>query len=86
MKCLHLIPAQGGSLGDNRMIMLHAVREDGISVRLGQFAWRNLAQWLELLPQLAQNSAGCRSIAWRNPAKKNDGQWFRLRGRRRQRR
>ena len=58
LQCLHLIPASGGSLGDSRMIVLHAVRKDGISIVLGQFARRDLAQWLEFLPQLAQELGG----------------------------
>lgn len=58
LKCLRLISVPGGSLGDSRMILLDAVREDGISVRLGLFARRDLAQWLEFLPQLAQKLGG----------------------------
>ena len=54
LQCLLMIPASGGSLGDSRMIVLHAVRKDGISVTLGQFARRDLAQWLEFLPELAK--------------------------------
>ena len=58
LKCLHLIPGRNGSLGDNRRIVLCAVREDGRSFRIGEFARRDLEQWLEFLPLLAQKLGG----------------------------
>ena len=70
LKSLHLIPAPSGSLGDSRMIMLHAIREDGISVRLGQFARCDLAQWLEFLPQLAQKLGGLPIYCMEKPRRK----------------